>query len=221
VIVIAACAALVVVGVVLVVRWGVPPSAPAAEPGLRGWLRYGGASLAAGLVAGVLAAGAGGRIVMRLLAIASPDARGSLTEAGEFVGEITVDGTLGFILFAGLPAGVLAGVLYALLRPLVGPGRLGGLALGALLLVLAATRIDPLRSENIDFALLDAGWLAVPAFVVLGLFHGLVVAAVGALIARPPAIGPRAILAGRVAVGVVALVALPGFVASVGEIVTD
>jgi hypothetical protein len=219
VIVIAACAALVVVGVVLVVRWGGRPSAAAAEPGVAGWLRYGGAALAAGVVAGVLAAGAGGRLVMRLLAIASPDAQGSLTEAGEFVGEITVDGTLGFILFAGLPAGVLSGLLYALVRPLVGPGRLGGLALGALLLVLAATRIDPLRSENIDFALLDAGWLAVLAFVALGLFHGLVVAAVGARYAQPPAIGARGIVAGRVGVAVVALVALPGFASSVADIV--
>jgi hypothetical protein len=218
VIVIAACAALVVVGVVLVVRWGGRPSAAAAEPGVAGWLRYGGAALAAGVVAGVLAAGAGGRLVMRLLAIASPDAQGSLTEAGEFVGEITVEGTLGFFLFAGLPAGVLSGVLYALLRPLVGTGAVGGLALGALLLVLAATRIDPLRSDNIDFALLDAGWLAVLAFVALGLFHGLVVAAVGARLAQPPEIGPRAILVGRLAVGVVAVAALPGFAASLTQI---
>jgi hypothetical protein len=113
---------------------------------------------------------------------------------------------------------VLSGFLYALLRPLAGPGRLGGLALGALLLVLAATRIDPLRDENLDFALLDAGWLAVIAFVALGLFHGLVVAAVGARYARPPAVGRRAIVAGRAAVALLALAALPGFAGSLSEI---
>ena len=217
-IVIAVCVLLVALGVVLVVRWGGRPALEPAAPGLAGWLRYGGAALAAGLVAGVLAAGAGGRLVMRLLALASPDAEGSLTEAGEFVGEISVEGTIAFFLFAGLPAGVLSGMVYAALRPLVGPGRLGGLALGALLLVLVATRIDPLRSENLDFALLDAGPLAVVTFVALGLFHGLVVAAVGARYARPPAVGPRALLAARVAIAVLALVALPGFVTDLAEI---
>jgi hypothetical protein len=218
VIVIAVCVLLVALGAALVVRWGGRASTEPAPPGFGGWLRYGGAALAAGLVAGVLAAGAGGRLAMRLLARASPEAEGSLTEAGEFVGEISVEGTIAFILFAGLPAGVFSGLLYAVLRPLVGPGRLGGLALGTLLLVLAATRIDPLRSENLDFGLLDEGALAVVTFVALGLFHGLVVAAVGARYARPPALGPRAVLAGRVAVALIAALALPGFVGSVADI---
>jgi hypothetical protein len=58
-VVIALCAALVVAGVVLVVRWGAQPGRDDGAPGLAGWLRYAGAALAAGAVAGVLAAGPG------------------------------------------------------------------------------------------------------------------------------------------------------------------
>jgi hypothetical protein len=141
--VIAACAALVAVGVAIVVRRG-----GAREGRPMAWPRYIAGSLAAGLASGVLAAGAGGRLVMRLLAETSPDARGSLTEAGETIGEITVDGTLALFLFAGVPAGLLSGALYALVGPLLPPGRVRGIALGLLLLILFATAIDPLRADS-------------------------------------------------------------------------
>jgi hypothetical protein len=150
---IAACAALVAVGIVIVVRWGSRPPADDAEPGFAGWLRYGGGALAAGAVAGLPAAGPGGRLVMRPLALTSPDAEGEFTEAGETIGEITVDGTLGFVIFTGLAAGLLV-------------------ALGGRLARLPAA----------------------------------------------PAIGRRAIVAGRVAVALLSLVALPAFVTSVADI---
>jgi hypothetical protein len=220
-VVIALCAALVAAGIVLVVRWGAQPGRDDGAPGLAGWLRYAGAALAAGAVAGVLAAGPGGRLAMRLLALTSPDAEGAFTEAGEVVGEISLDGTLGFIVFGGLPARVLSGALYALLRPLLPAGRAGGVVLGALLLILAGTRIEPLRAGNIDFAVLGPAWLAVLAFTVLALFHGMVVVAVGARLPRRPAgaaTGRRHVLAGRIAVAVLVLLALPGFVTSVADI---
>jgi len=182
-----------------------------------GWPSYVGASLVAGAVAGVLAAGAGGRLMMRLLAETSPDAQGSLTEAGEKIGEITIGGTLGFIFFAGLPAGLLSGALYALVAPVLPRGRAGGIVLGVLLLVLAATRIDPLRSDNVDFLLLDPAWLAVLGFSVLALFQGMLVAA---LAPAPPAVGSRALLFGRIAVAVVTLAALPGFVDATADILS-
>ena len=110
--VIAACVALVLLGVQIVVHQG-----GAREEATLGWPSYIGASLVAGVAAGVLAAGAGGRLMMRVLAATSPDAHGSFTEAGERIGEITVGGTLGFIFFTGLPAGLLSGALYALVAP--------------------------------------------------------------------------------------------------------
>jgi hypothetical protein len=210
--VIVACVALVLLGVQIVVYQG-----GAREEATLGWPSYIGASLVAGVAAGVLAAGAGGRLVMRLLAETSPDAQGSLTEAGEKIGEITVGGTLGFIFFAGVPAGVLSGALYALVAPVLPRGRACGIALGVLLLVLAATRIEPLRSDSVDFLLLDPDWLAVLGFSVLALFQGMLVAA---LAPAPPAVGSRGLLYGRIAVAVVTLAALPGFVDATADILS-
>jgi hypothetical protein len=210
--VIAVCILLVAAGVVLVVRWG------GLESTGGSWGRHVAASFAGGAVAGVLVAGAGGRLVMRLLALTSPDAEGSLTEAGEFIGDISAGGTVALILFGGIPAGLLSGAIYVVVRPLLPPGRAGGALFGALLLVLAATRIDPLRDENIDFALLGPGWLAVLAYAAVGILHGMVVAAVAARIAPTPEVGDRAVLYGRVAVAALALAALPGFAGSVAEI---
>jgi hypothetical protein len=77
------------------------------------------------------------------------------TEAGETVGRITLGGTLGFVVFGGLAAGAVSAVVYALVRPLLPPDRLGGLCLGALLLIIAGSRIEPLRSDNFDFNVLE------------------------------------------------------------------
>jgi hypothetical protein len=228
--VIAVCIALVVVGVVMVVRWGGHLSKAPTEfsRGARGSaaraLRYVGVSLAAGLAAGVLAAGAGGRLVMRLLAATSPEAKGSITEASEIVGRITVDGTLGFFVFVGLPAGFLSGALYALVGPLLPPGRVGGVALGALLLVLAGTRLDPLRADNPDFLIVGPAWLAVITFTALGLFQGMLVTALAARMSRHSSLAPpiahrqQLITASRIALGVIVLAALPSFLGAVADI---
>jgi hypothetical protein len=53
-------------------------------------------AVASGVGAGLLAAGASGRLAMRLLAVtAGADAQGRITEAEQVVGRISVDGTLG------------------------------------------------------------------------------------------------------------------------------
>src|SRR5688500_17536067 len=119
------CAALVAVGVVFVARWGAGPDRAGAPA--RAWpVRY----VALAVVSGVLAAGAAGRLLMRLLAVTSPDAEGQITEAGAEIGEITVGGTLGFITFVGVPAGVLAALLYGLAGSVLPRGRAGGVVLG-------------------------------------------------------------------------------------------
>jgi hypothetical protein len=183
------------------------------------------AAIAAGVAAGVLAAGAGGRLVMRLLALTSPGAEGSLTEAEQVVGEISLGGTLGFLVFAGLASGLLSGMLYALLWPVLPPGRAGGLVLAAVLLVLAGSQIDPLRADNFDFAIVGPAWFAVVAFSSLALFQGMLVVALGARMSPGPGppirVGHRYVGAARIAVGLVLLVALPGFVAAVADILTS
>src|SRR5215218_3480773 len=108
----------VLVGLVAVVRWGglavePPPTSRPAGAGptdpppvslvVRRYLWYLAVALLSGAAAGILAAGAGGRLVMRLLAVtAGADAQGQITEAEQIVGRITVDGTLGFVVFTGL-----------------------------------------------------------------------------------------------------------------------
>ncbi len=169
--IIAICAAVVAAGLVAAARWSreAPPALPLP--------RYLAVCLGAGALAGMVAAGAGGRLAMRLLAVTSPDADGAITEAEATIGEITAGGTLGFILFAGLPAGLLAGALYAVAGPVVRRGRAGGLVLGATLLVLVGWWMEPLRADNFDFNLVGPDWLSLLAFAAIALLQGVLVVA--------------------------------------------
>ena len=74
--------------------------------------------VAAGVVTGVLVLGLGTRLMMRILAATSPDsAQGRITDAEEIVGEVTFDGTVGFVAFIGLFGALFAvGVWLALRR---------------------------------------------------------------------------------------------------------
>jgi len=195
------CIALVLVGLVAVVRWGALPVEPPPVPEpdgagptdpppvslvVRRYLWYLAVALLSGAAAGILAAGAGGRLVMRLLAVtAGADAQGQITEAEQIVGRITVDGTLGFVVFTGLFFGPVSGAAYLLLRRWLPAGQAGGLAFGALLLVVAGTRLEPLRPSNPDFNLVGPGWVSVAAFTVLVVFHGMLVAALTGRLSRP------------------------------------
>jgi len=235
--VIGACAVLVLVGAAMVVRWGalscesgVDPGSPRAKA-LSGSLRSALASVAigfvSGLVAGALAAGAGGRLVMRMLALTSPDARGQVTEADEIVGRISANGTqelIGFCAFIG----IATGLLYVLLRRFLPVGRAGGISFGVLLLVLAGTRVEPLRADNFDFVLVGPSWLAVLAFSALVIFHGMLLAALAERMSVAlPWAAPRpaahvrhrqAVKVARVAMAVAVVVALPGFTAAIVDI---
>jgi hypothetical protein len=137
-----------------------------------------GLGVAAGATTGVLIVGAGGRLVMRVLAITAGDsAQGAVTEADEVVGDVTLSGTLGFILFVGLAGGVASGLLFVALHWWLPGGRWAGVCFGALLLVLFATRIEPLRTNNNDFDLVGPGWLAITLFAALALLQGAAIAA--------------------------------------------
>ena len=55
---------------------------------------------------------------MRVLAATSGDgAQGLLTDADEVVGEITLDGTIGFIVFVGIGAGAITAIMLLIVRP--------------------------------------------------------------------------------------------------------
>jgi hypothetical protein len=184
VVLMAVCGVLVVAGIAVVAAWGgrpFQPPDPAATTAGQRYVWNVAAAVGSGIGAGLLMAGAGGRLVMRLLAVTAGDgAQGRITEADEVVGRITVDGTIGFVVFTALFFGLATGVVYMLVRRWLPAGRLGGLAYGALLLLIAATRIEPLRADNPDFDLVGPSWLALLGFAALVLAHGMLVAALAA-----------------------------------------
>lgn len=106
----------------------------------------------AGALAGVLVGGLGSRVAMRISGAMSDQARVGLatTDNGNFLGDITLGGTLALVIFAGFIPGVTAGIFYAAARPWLRPlGRWAGLAFGmALLAAMGSLVLDPF---NIDF----------------------------------------------------------------------
>lgn len=189
------CAALLVVAVVLTAVWWRepfidPPLAPVGSraDGLRVYAWWALMLTTVGIASGVLVVGAGGRLVMRVLAVASPEASGRITEAQATVGEITLEGTLGYLLFGALPAALVSTALYLLVAHWIPRGALAGPVLAGVCLVIIGTTVDPLRSENIDFAILDPDWLALVLFALLAVLHGAFVAAVAGRLSRslPP-----------------------------------
>jgi len=190
------CGVLVLLGVAAVVRWGALSLQSSGDlrerddspsPGFVAsrYLWYVTVAVVSGIGSGLLIAGAGGRLAMRLLAAtAGSAAQGRETEAEEIVGRITTGGSIGFIVFTGLFFGLVTGALYLVIRRWLPPGRLGGLAYGMMLLVIAAPRIDPLRADNPDFGIVGPGWLAVVVFSALVLVHCMLVAALAGRYSR-------------------------------------
>ena len=107
----------------------------------------------AGLIVGVLLAGVGGRLVMRLAALLVPDSVGLRTENGNVIGAITAEGTILLIVFGGLIFGVVAGALWVVIRPwLQADDRTR--ALVAVPIALAAGLPGLVQARNPDFAIL-------------------------------------------------------------------
>lgn len=164
------CSVAMLVAAVLVVRLSdtrrVPPSLTGAEPfGERLAVTVSRASgmLAGAIIAGLLTIGAGGRLLMRVLAAtSSEDAQGRLTDADEVVGEVSVGGSLFLIVGLGIGIGVVGLAGFLVLRRWL-PDRsvsagLIGVAIGAGLLVRPSGLLNP---DNEDFALLSPVALAV------------------------------------------------------------
>jgi hypothetical protein len=225
------CGVLVLLGITAVVKWGGLGVQPAAGPGERDdspspgfvasrYLWYVTVAVVSGIGSGLLIAGAGGRLAMRLLAATAGDAaQGRETEAEEIVGRITTGGSIGFIVFTGLFFGLATGALYLVIRRWLPPGRLGGLAFGMLLLIIAAPRIDPLRADNPDFGIVGPGWVAVLVFTALVLVHGMLVAALAGRYSRtlpPPSLRRRTLIAYVPVLLLLPVVALAVILAAVG-----
>jgi hypothetical protein len=191
-----------------------PELRPSVQTSTHRYLRGAAIALVGGFWAGALVTGPFVRLIMRLLAVtAGDDAQGRLTEADEVVGRVDVGGTIGLIIFGGILPGLLSGAIYVVFRRWLPSGRLGGVVFGALHLVIAATRIDPLRPDNPDFDLLGPGWLAVAAFGVASVVHGMAVVAIANRYSHdlPPVASTSAERARAfVPLGVAALLLAPG-----------
>ena len=213
------CGLLLAAGLAMAVSWGghaftPPPDGVelTAEEAARRFAWYAALGLAAGVIAGILVIGAGGRLAMRLLAATAGDgAQGRITEADEIVGRISVDGTIGFILFNGIFGGIVFSGPYLILRRFLPTGRLGGAAFGLGLLIVLGTTLDPLRPENPDFDIVGPGWLAVVVFSALAIAFGLTLAAVMARLSQwlPLLTAERRVLVRYLGPAVVAALAIP------------
>jgi len=129
----------------------------------------GAGSFVGALVAGILVMGLGGRLMMRVLAAtSSDDVQGFVTDMEAIVGEVTVGGTIGFVLFIGAGSGLIGWLLRLVFRRWL-PRRsvVAGLlaaGIGAGLLARGSSLLDP---DNHDFAILSPTLLAVGMIIAL------------------------------------------------------
>ena len=137
----------------------------------------------AGLIAGVVVAGVGGRIAMRLAAIAVPGAVGEFTENGNRIGAITLGGSLGLIVGAGLVVGFGAGFVWVTVRPWI-PGGTTTRALLAMPIAVALGSLGLIDADNHDFEVLERQPVVVGILVVLVMLVGLAIALVDAWLDR-------------------------------------
>ena len=150
--------------------------------------------VAAAGIAGVLVGGLGSRIVMRLAALAAPEVRGTLTENGNVVGEITLEGTIALMIFGGLSSAVFGSGAFVVAKPWL-PRRTvpRGFVFGAFLLAVTGPAV--VDAANADFAILGDRLLNVTMFSSLFFAFGLVAASAFAVLDRrvPPAasLSPR------------------------------
>ena len=135
--------------------------------------------LTAGLVAGLLVVGLGGRLVMRVLAATSGGgAQGRFTDAGERVGEITLGGSIGFFIFAGLFIPLASSIVFIPLRRILPrPAWIAGSLFGLLLLATFGVS-DPLSPDNVDFVILSPTWLAGALVCLTALLFGVTFSAI-------------------------------------------
>lgn len=123
----------------------------------------------ASAIAGVVVLGIGGRLVMLASRLLHPDSVGRFTENGNRIGQVTVDGTIGLVLFGGVFGGLTAGVIWVFLKEWIPENPvavgLGAVAIGGFLLV---------EADNPDFVILQDPQLDLVLLLSLIFVFGLV-----------------------------------------------
>lgn len=141
----------------------------------------------AGLITGLVVAGGGGRLAMRVASLVDPSARGRTTEAGFSVGEVTLAGTVEFVVFVGFFTGILLAIIWVVVRPWLPSRGAARYLVGALVGVAMGGRFA-IDGRNIDFIILDPPLGQVAIFLVLATLTGAAVVAVDRWLERrlPP-----------------------------------
>lgn len=129
----------------------------------------------AGVVAGLVVAGIGGRLAMRLALLAVPGSAGSLTENGNVIGAITLPGTVGLILFGAIIGLLFVGASWVSLAPWI-PGAGWRRALATMPLAIALGGVGLIDGRNPDFAVLEHAPLVAAVLLLLVGAVGFVVA---------------------------------------------
>jgi hypothetical protein len=140
----------------------------------------------AGVITGLIIGGGGGRILMRIAAVAAPErVIGATTENGNRIGDITLGGTLGLLVFGGVLLGLLGAIAYLISEPwLTWARRWRGAVFGGFLLAIGSTAA--LNSENFDFFIVGNQGLNVGMFVALYLGFGALMVPMTGYSNRPP-----------------------------------
>jgi len=120
----------------------------------------------AGLIAGIVVAGLGVLNDVTITALLVPSATGRFTENGNRVGDITLGGSLGLIVFVGLLSAVVLGVVWVVIAPWL-PGRGAVRGLVAMPAAIAFGAFALIEGSNPDFAILHHDPLVVAALLAL------------------------------------------------------
>lgn len=202
----------------------VPAAAPARFPHPR-WMWRMSAPLRrvgfAGAISGLVAAGIGSRLAMRVIAVVDSESEGVGTDAGATVGDISLGGTFSLLLI-GTILGIVGALVYlGLRRWLFVPPAWRGVAYAALtLLTIGNVLFD---TANPDFQIFEPVLLVIALFVALFVVNGLLLAPLaGRLHPEPPysagRVVPRLAAAG---LGVVAIVGATGLAESFSRMIDD
>ena len=140
---------------------------------MSGRLRSPAAALGVGAFLGLIVAGGGSRVAMRVIALADDrEDFGLSTEGGDIIGEVTLEGTL-FVLFTGLVLGIAGSFLYLGLRRWL-PERPLFRALWFALITLGLGLTATINGNEADFVFVNTA-VSIGAFACVLLVYGLLV----------------------------------------------
>ena len=159
---------------------------PARNTVMEATLTSAGVGGLAGLLAGVVWGGVGGRLAMRVLVLTSDErVRGLTSDDGFEIGVVSAS-TIVLLIFTAV-LGTIGGFAYGLLRVLLrGPTWL--VAIAVAIAVASGEGALFVTADGIDFQVLEPLWLAIGLFVLIGAAWGATVVVVTEWLLRRPGV---------------------------------